>query len=84
LLVEGRAKIQNKISKNEGSSIPGVYLMIPRLCSKQIVSSTIFPMPALPSKMRRRYANQSLKYAKTEDDAPDQDAVFFRRKITNG
>lgn len=41
-------------------------------------------MPALPSKMRRRYANQSLKYAKTEDDAPDQDAVFFRRKITNG
>jgi hypothetical protein len=61
--------------------------MIPRLCfSEQIVSSTIFPMLALPSKMRptyklrRRYANQSLKYAKTEDDAPDQDAVFFPEK----
>jgi len=60
--------------------------MIPRLCSKQIVSSTIFPMLALPrklrptDKLRRRYANHSLKYAKTKDDAPDQDAVFFPEK----
>ena len=62
--------------------------MIPQLCSKQIVSSTIFPdaspaqQNAVDPQMRRRYANQSPNNDETEDDAPDQDADIFRRKMT--
>src|SRR5271163_1719282 len=45
LMVEVRAKNQNKVkAKNKGIiNSWGICLMIPRICSKQIVSSTISP-----------------------------------------
>jgi hypothetical protein len=39
---------------------------------------------AIDPQKRRRYANQSLNNVKTEDDAPDQDAVFFAEKYQIG
>jgi hypothetical protein len=90
----GARKNQNKVKakKRRDHQFLGYIFDDPAiLFPKQIVSSTIFPTPALlPSKhvidpqIAPSLCQINLwKILKTEDDAPDQDAGIFRRKITN-